>query len=188
MNICRFAVLASLGSLIALTAVPLSAQRTSDVKEGELVRVRLWGSEDQVIEGSLQGIEEGDLLILSNEGKEVSRIPMSHIREFQVRREPENKALKGLGIGFLAGALWGGFVGLANGDDDASDWIRLSAGEKAAIGAAAFGLIGGAIGVLAGALAGMDRWERVSLPAVNASVQIAPHGRLGVGLSIPTRR
>jgi hypothetical protein len=81
MKLRRFDVLALLGLLTALTCVPLSAQRTSQVdertsavKEGEWVRVKFGGSEDQVIEGSLQAIEENDLLILSTEGKEVSRI------------------------------------------------------------------------------------------------------------------
>jgi hypothetical protein len=187
MNICRFAVLASLGLLIALTAVPLSAQRTFDVKEGELVRVRMWGSEDQVIEGSLQGIEENDLLILSNEGKEVSRIPMSQIREVWVRRGSRNQALEGLEIGLVSGAIVGLVVGLASGDDE-SGLIRFSAGEKAGMGAVGFGMISGAAGLLIGAISRTDRWERVSLPAVNPSVQVAPNGRLAVGISIPTRR
>lgn len=194
MKIRWFDVLAWLGLMTALTCVPISAQRTppveertSDVVEGEWVRVRFSGMEDQVIEGSLQGIEENDLLILPSEGKEVSRIPMGQVREFRVRRGSKTQALRGLGLGLVSGALVGGLIGLAHGDDE-SGFIRFSAGENAAMGAVGFGLIGGVSGLVIGAVSRTDRWERASIPAVNPSVQVAPTGRLGVAISIPTRR
>jgi hypothetical protein len=194
MKICRFAGLALLGLLTAVACGPLSAQRTSPVKgrtfdaeEGEWVRVSFGASDTEVIEGSLQGIEETDLLILSSEGREVSRIPTAQVREVRVHRGSRTHALEGFGIGLLSGALFGGFVGLADGDDEPGI-IRFSAGEKATMGAVAFGLIGGVTGLVIGAVSKTDRWERVSLPVVNPSVQVAPDGRIGVGVSIPTRR
>lgn len=194
MKIYRFDVLALCGLLTALTCVPLSAQRThrgeertSGVEEGEWVRVRFGGSGDQVIEGSLQGIEEDDLLVISPEGTESSRIPMDQVRDLRVLRGSRNQALQGLGFGAVCGAAVGGLMGLADGDDE-SGFIQFSAGEKAAMGAVAFGLIGGAAGLVIGAVSRADRWERASLSALTPSVQVAPHGRLGLGISIPTRR
>ena len=194
MKLRWFDVLAWLGLLTALTCVPLSAQRTppaeertSEVEEGDWVRVRFGGREDRVIEGSLQGIEENDLLILSSEGKEVSRIPMGQVREFRVRRGSRTQALRGLGLGLVSGALVGGFIGLAHGDDE-SGFIQFTAGDYAAMGAAGFGLIGGVAGLVIGAASRTDRWDRASIPAVNPSVQVAPDGRLGVAFSILTGR
>jgi hypothetical protein len=194
MKLRRVDLIAWLGVLTVLTCVPLSAQRTprgegpaTDVKEGEWVRVRFGGGGDQVIEGSLQGIEEDGLLVLSPEGTQTSRIPMDRVREFRVLRGSKNQALMGLGVGLAGGAVVGGLIGLADGDDE-SGFIRFSAGEKAAMGAVAFGLIGGAAGLVIGAVSRTDRWERASLPALTPSVQVAPNGRLGVRISIPTRR
>jgi len=168
MKLCRSAAVAFVGLLTALTCAPLSAQRTprgeerwADVKEGEWVRFSLCGSEDQVIEGSLQGIEENDLLVLPSEETEPSRIPMDQVREFRVLRGSKNQALAGLGFGVASGAIVGGLMGLADGDDE-SGFIQFSAGEKAAMGAVAFGLIGGVAGLVIGAVSRADHWERAS--------------------------
>lgn len=192
MKIHRFAALSLVGLLTALTWAPVFAQRTppgkeptTEVKEGEWVQVRFGGSEDQVIEGSMEGIEENDLLVLPPGGTETSRIPMDRVREFRVLRGSKSQALKGLGVGLASGAVVGAFMGLADGDDEPG-FIQFSAEEKAAMGAVAFGLIGGVAGLLIGAVSRTDRWEQASLSAATPSVQLRPNGGLGVGISIPT--
>jgi len=104
------------------------------------------------------------------------------------RRHP---VLKRTGVGLLAGAGIGALLGFASGDDTcpSGGWciLQYSAGEKAMMGAVAFGAFGGVAGLLLGAIAPTDVWE-VVVPVPVGGPTLVPtfDGRRGgVRLSIP---
>lgn len=84
-------------------------------------------------------------------------------------------ALEGLGLGVGIGALTGGAIGLASGDDDCSNedhgcFLEFSAGEKAAILGILLGGLGGLVGLVVGAAKG--------------STTIYEHSRAGVTVRV----
>jgi hypothetical protein len=58
--------------------------------------------------------------------------------------------------------------GFASGDDRCDSsvpcFLQMTAGQKAAVGGLALGIVGGALGLLIGAVAPGDRWESIDLP------------------------
>ncbi len=87
------------------------------------------------------------------------------------------------GIGLLAGAFSGAFIGLASGDDPPG-FFSFTAVEKAALGAFVLGGLGGVIGLIAGTVSPGEAWEQV--PLVRLRLGFAPQrdGRLGIGASV----
>ena len=61
----------------------------------------------------------------------------------------ESKVLSSMGWGFLSGAVIGGLIGFASGDDEGG-FVSFSKEEKALGGGVALGLVGGLIGLIAG--------------------------------------
>jgi hypothetical protein len=83
--------------------------------------------------------------------------------------------LRSLGIGMLIGAGSGVVIGLASGDDEGT-FLAFSAEEKAAAAGIGLGLVGGAVGLIVGALNAHDVWSS-TLPA-NLDLAVLPlvHG------------
>lgn len=75
-----------------------------------------------------------------------------------IERRHGRGALEGAGIGFAIGAVAGAVLGLADGDDECPDtgwcFFVFSAEEKAVLGGATFGSIGGLVGLVVGAVSG----------------------------------
>ena len=76
-------------------------------------------------------------------------------------------ALEGLGIGLLSGAAVGALAGLASGDDDPGI-LAFTAEEKALLGGAFFGGIGGLLGLPFGAAVGSKDVYVLEPPPPNA--------------------
>jgi hypothetical protein len=97
---------------------------------------------------------DAGLVLLAANGDPLARDEVAKVTE--VRRV--RGALEGLGIGFGVGAVLGAGIGFADGDDECSSegWCILifSAEEKAMLGGFAFGVIGGGLGLLIGAMTG----------------------------------
>ena len=87
-----------------------------------------------------------------------------------------NPCLRGGAIGLLVGAGVGAIIGLASGDDAPGTFLGLTAGEKAALGAAVFGVVGAVIGY---AIASSGEHDRLLI-----SVGPLRDGRFGLGLSV----
>jgi hypothetical protein len=109
--------------------------------------------------------------------------------EISVRRR--HPVLESTGVGLLAGAGIGALIGLASGDDTcpSGSWciLQFSAGEKAEMGAVAFGVLGGVAGLAMGWIVSKDVWEKV-VPARRGGPTIAPtfDGQgTGFRLSVP---
>lgn len=67
----------------------------------------------------------------------------------------ESKVLSSMGWGFLSGAVIGGLIGFASGDDE-SGFIKFSQEEKALGAGVAIGLVGVLIGLIAGIISSTD--------------------------------
>ncbi len=87
------------------------------------------------------------------------------------------------GIGLLAGAFSGAFIGLASGDDPPG-FLSFTAEEKAALGAFVFGGLGGVIGLIAGTASPGERWEEVPLDQLRVSFGPQRDGPFGLGLLV----
>ena len=91
-------------------------------------------------------------------------------------------ARKGAVIGFLVGALSGSVLGAASGDDPPG-WFSFTAEEKVVMEAIGFGLVGGAIWSIVGAVLPAHHWEEIPLDRVRVSFAPQRDGRFALGLT-----
>jgi len=112
--------------------------------------------------GVIESINENELTLAQRTpGTNDHSIPDFTLKTFHkdeigsVFIEGESKVLSGLGYGGLAGFLTGALIGLASGDDDPGI-LKFSAGAKALIGGVALGVIGSAVGLVAGLISSTD--------------------------------
>jgi hypothetical protein len=95
-------------------------------------------------------------------------------------------ALEGLGIGGGIGFGIGAVIGLASGDDEPCEdrhgyCVDFTAGEKAVLGGVLLGIVGGGVGLIAGAIRGSQfHYEGGEVPVVRPT---GPPGSV-VGVSI----
>jgi hypothetical protein len=107
-------------------------------------------------------------------------IARSGISELQESWGAHGNAGRGALIGLFVGAMAGGFIGYAQGDDPPGI-LSFSAGDKAVLGALLGGGGGALVGVIIGASSRTDTW--VNVPATGPRVSLAPHG-LGLAVSV----
>jgi hypothetical protein len=98
------------------------------------------------------------------------------------------------GRGALLGLFWGAFTGLGVGLFTYQECVPSSffdcllapksQGEAALEGSVMLGILGTAIGTIAGALTHGERWIDVRVPRASPSLRSLPEGRVGVGLSL----
>lgn len=99
--------------------------------------------------------------------------------ELRIGMEPRGRsALRGFGIGLLTGAVIGGIIGFADGDDPAG-WFSFTAEEKALLFGGALGVAGGTLGGVIGLASPRSRWAPLA-----PSVAVSGSG-LGVRLTRP---
>jgi hypothetical protein len=98
------------------------------------------------------------------------------------RRKP---ALRGAGIGLLAGVASGALIGVASGDDEPS-FVYFTAGQKAAIYGIGLGVVGALGGAVVGASRGGERWERGAtvFASGRVGVHVVPAGHRGAGMAV----
>jgi hypothetical protein len=174
--------LASATFILALAASPALGQteRGDTVSAGQ--RVRLRTEEGGKWQKGTVAETTPDALTLELDGSAVTLgVRLAEISELEVSRGQRSNFLPGLGWGFFAGAVIGGIVGFASGDDPPG-WFSMTAGEKAAAGAIGFGALGALVGGISGALTHSDRWEPVDLE--NVVLTLSPRYDGGVSLSL----
>ena len=102
-------------------------------------------------EGELIAVKQNSILLLgSSSGAEVS-IDVPDIKTIKIVKK--SRVLSGLGLGFLIGGGAGAGLGLLSGNDQPG-WFSWTAGAKAIVLGGTFGIVGGIIGLIAGAGAG----------------------------------
>lgn len=170
--------------IMALAGIPnaTALAQAAAVHIGQRVRVTSAVEATPIRIGVIEAID-ADTLRLQHTGKAgdtlATAIPMASIAGLQVSRGRHSRWLMGLGIGFGAGAVTGAILGASSEDD-----LLFTSGDKAVMGGVALGVIGGAVGVVAGALTKTERWETVPIDRVTVSLVPTAGGRLRLGVRI----
>ena len=173
--------LAMLSATPAFSAPSISAQESlPSVRVGERMvapsveqdsRVRITAPSLGLSEavGTVQEATDDALVVQFEFPRRVGTVDRSDITNMEVSIQRERRVLKGLGVGLLVGAGGGVVLGLASGDDQAG-FISFTAEEKAMMGAVALGLVGGVVGLIAGAAVRHDIWSPAVRPDVHVTV------------------
>lgn len=152
---------------------------------GARMRVELASAPGQEREGVFQGLQGDDLLLSWAGGNEIHQVPREDISKIRVYRGQRRRAMRGLAIGAVSGAVAGGFIGLAGGDDHG--FLAFTAGEKAAMGGIALGLLGAAAGLVAGSFIKTDDWALVGVESLQPSVRRGRGGGVELSLNLLLR-
>ena len=197
--------------LLAGCAVPLSAQTPTPtpfpgVTPGERVRVNALGlaAPTQTQYGPDSGATtqtgvvrwvRNDTIAFRPDTKgsdtlQLTAVPVGHIERLDVSGGMHRHALGGLAWGGISGVVVGAVYGAASYSQCQSEVFGscfniASQGEYIATGAVVFGLLGGAVGTIVGALIKTERWVRVpGYPVAKLAVLPLPYGRVGYGLTL----
>jgi hypothetical protein len=144
-------------------------------------RVRVKTAEATVV-GTLLAQDDDRLVVGTEDAGRIAvpRLAITSLEESHGRHSRGSRVLKGAGIGLATGAALGLIIGFGSGDDTCRPGeyclLLFDAGDKATMGAAGLGVIGGAVGALAGLALPRDRWERVDAPRLRLSVAPVPRG------------
>ena len=144
-------------------------------------RVRVTSGVYQPLVSQVKAIS-ADSLVVSANGTDV-HLAMAQVSLLEKGVGQKSQFLTGGLIGLLAGAGVGAIAGLASGDDPPG-WFSFTAEQKAIMGAVVLGGIGGAVGLIAGALIKTERWVEVPLDNVGLSFAPQRDGRFRLGMSI----
>ena len=149
----------------------MAAQESLPVEPGVRVRVT---APDCSLRGQAATFRalRVDTLVL-----ETTECPLSSVTRLDVSRGERSQWARGLGVGFLGGALIGAVYGGTHAGTDAWD---LPTEDAVGLGAAFFGVGGGLVGGIAGYFIKADRWEEV--PLERLSVSLAPQRDDGFAL------
>lgn len=142
--------------ILALTVLP--AALTAGERRGAIVLVR--DNNGKSVEGELIAVKQNAIIVLESSSASDVSLELSEIDTVRIVKKA--KVLKGIGIGFAAGAGTGAVVGFASGNDEPGGFFNFTAGEKALIVGAALGTVGVILGAIFGAVAGSDQTLAVS--------------------------
>jgi hypothetical protein len=126
---------------------------------------------ERIVTGRLVRLVPDTVVIAA--GINVEAVPLAG-RQLQVVVGSHGRALRGLGVGVLAGGAFGGALGaLSYQPCHSTEFMGClmapsSAGEAAAVGAVGGALVGGLLGLTIGALSPQDVWGTVMVPEVRS--------------------
>lgn len=150
------------GAAIAAPAA-LPAQRADIVQQGATIRVLMKGRSPQI--GRLDSLTVATLA-MSITDRTSSSVKLNIEREkvlgLQVRGRSRVKgALRGAGLGFLAGAVSGFTLAALTYKEEANCWMLCSRTDVGMLGALVGSVIVIPIGIIGGATQGAGTWKRV---------------------------
>jgi hypothetical protein len=128
--------------------------------------------------GTIAG-QRHDTLLLRTERDDTVPVPLAELDRLELSRGVHGHALKGLGLGFLVGAVVGGVVGAAVEPDE-----LLGRGVNVAAGIILGGAGGSLIGLGVGASVRTERWEAIPGDGAGAANGPRSAGGLTLGLSL----
>jgi hypothetical protein len=187
-----------LAALPLFTAAPLviaAAQETPrppvpHLATGARVRVRspaIRAFPHRVV-GTLTALSGDTMQVTADGGAAPVALPLGSIEWVDMsvgRRSAGKRFVRGAGYGLLFGAVAGGAIGIASGDDPADEFLAFTAPEKAAILGIGFGAIGVVVGGLVGLGGEPDIWRRVDSAGGGLRVTAAPdRGGRGVRFGV----
>jgi hypothetical protein len=158
------------------------AQSQAAVQKGQRVRVRFAAAHTPDLVGVVRAIRT-DTLVVSRDsepgGRMVTAFPLSSVSRLQVSRGRHSRWGRGLLIGLGAGAVTGAILGATV----QPDWF-FTRRVLVEMGAVVFAPIGGAVGVVIGALTKTEQWETVPLPGSRGAAGAGMDARLTLGLRV----
>ncbi len=111
--------------------------------------------------GTLQR-SRGDSLVIRPDNSDTSIVlPMTHVQRIQVSRGLRAHPGTGLGRGLLTGSAAGAVLGFAI-TPDKNGFIIDTRGEQALVLGVYFGVIGGVVGLIGGAIWKTEDWKTIS--------------------------
>ncbi len=147
--------------ILLISTTTLHAQQTpfGFVRPGDRVRVRLWDAGEHAAAITRTGVlatSRADSISVHWENGERTTLALSRIARFEVSDGQQRFVARGMGYGFLGGALAGAVIGSR---EEGSDYVGTP--TVTAISAVAGGFAGAIIGGAAGALVRQERWSPV---------------------------
>lgn len=183
----RFVQLTVAATLVTTVVWPVRASaqvRSAPLAAGTRVRVTspLLSTEPKV---AIVLARLPDTLAIREEGTRDSvAVPFAAITELEVFDGAHTRVLKGMGIGFLAGAATGALMGAASYRDCAGCDFDLGRGGDAFLGGVAGAVVGPLIGGVAGAIWRTEGWVPLAFESrVSGRLRPAPTWMSGVTLS-----
>ena len=175
----------TIGALIVVTlvAAPLAAQMSPYPTLPPGSRVRVHSAQGPVI-GAIRSVSDSAIVVAPASARAVT-IPWSSVNRLEISRGRSTNAWRGLGIGALGGAVTGVILGLAAGEDcgRSNSFVCFDRGSLALAGGVGFGVIGGVIGLVAGAFRTHENWHMITAPGRVLRITVAPRGA-GLGVSV----
>jgi hypothetical protein len=151
--ICKSRQILRLFLIYAIIAIVLNPQSVlaKDEKPGRDISITT--KEGRTFKGELIAVQDRKLIIGDHSLSSGIDIHIEQVAYIRIINK--SKFLKGLGQGFLIGAVPGAVIGLLSGDDTGG-FIRFTAGQKAIFLGLALGSITATVGGVIGAIAGID--------------------------------
>ena len=117
-------------------------------------------------------------------------VPFHRIGRIRVLRERSEPNSTGIRKSLIAGGAIAGISGLISLglSDECEGWFCMSDRDAMLGLGLGTGILVGAIGTVGGLFGEEETWEEIQLSRVRPSVQLTPSGRLGIAVSVPTRR
>jgi hypothetical protein len=125
-----------------------------EAKERRGARLVVTKKDGTVVQGELLVVKGEDLILMDGSTSEGITESLQEIQTIKVIKK--SKLLKGLGIGFLVGAVPGALVGASKGQENPG-LLEFTPGGGAVAGAIVFGTLGALIGGVVGVIAGIDQ-------------------------------
>jgi hypothetical protein len=150
---------------MSLAASRIEAQLPSSLPPGTRVRVSAATRQLMDVVGVVIAQRSDSLWIRGDVVGDTLTFDVRDLTRLDISGRKDRHTLAGAGIGLVCGALIGAATGAAAGDDASSPssgiGLRPSAGFKAAVGAAALGIVGTVVGAFAGHASVADHWDPV---------------------------
>jgi len=165
-----------------------SAQSASAIRPGARVRITQEGQKPRVAVLVAPGADT--VLVRWAEHTSTVAVPLAEVSRLDVSTGRHRKLLKGALVGTLSAGTVGALLGAATYSPcESTEFFGCfmeptSQGESALLG----GIVGGALGLIVGTLAGLptrESWHQVPLEARRVALAVTPRGRAtGLGVSL----
>ena len=128
--------------------------------------------------------QRGDTLFLRREGtRDTLPISLRSITQLDVSTGRSSHIGKGMGLGFLGGAVIGAILGAATHKSCSGGPACFTQGGDALVAGLVVGLIGTLAGGAIGAVWQTENWERLAVMSVKLGFRVAPSGTGGLMVS-----
>jgi hypothetical protein len=150
-------------TLTTLAILPFGAQAQAagvqEATEGSTVRITAPSLGLKKKKGTVIERTPDHMVVKFRRAIGTLEIPYEDVDALAVSIDQRRPVAKGAAIGLLTGGAFGALLGLADGNDTCKNCLfNLSAQEKATLGGISFAVVGGVIGLIAGAIATQDEW------------------------------